>query len=102
MTRQPSDQDPVETKVLQKWHVMIAVLLGIASPCITATGAYWGLKLQIEEKDRAVSDRINKVELSNQKNFADKGSLDDLSTEVKHMHDDVLEIKTLLKSQRRR
>jgi hypothetical protein len=101
MTHKPSSESP-EVKVLQKWHITLAVIVGIAAPCITATGAYWGLKLQIEEKHRAVSDRISKVELDTEKDFANKTTLDDLSTEVKHMHDDVLEIKTFLKSQRRR
>lgn len=81
-------------------HMKLGVLFGIVMPTLTASGAYWGVKLQIEEKNRQVSDRVSKIELDNEKNFADKDSLQGLTREVQSIHDDVIQIKALLQKRR--
>lgn len=82
---------------LKNIHLKLLILACITTPCVTATGAYWGLKIQIEEKDRQISDRISRVELSDQKTFADKESLKTLNTKVDQISQDVTEIKTILR-----
>lgn len=74
---------------------------GIITPCVTATGAYYGLKMKMEEKDRVVSERVTKVEIDAAEKFVKKDDFKDLNTEVKSMHDDVTEIKAILKHDRR-
>lgn len=95
------EKEDREQLVLKGIHLKILVLAGIVTPCLTASGAYWGLKLQIEQKDFQISERVSRVELENTKNFADKQSLQSLTQEVKQIHDDVTEIKAILKSRHR-
>lgn len=89
------------TAFLSNIHLKLLILSGIVVPCLTASGAYWSIKLQVVESNNEMSNRVAKVESESTKNFVGKQSFDELSHEVKDMHDDVLEIKTLIKLQQR-
>lgn len=86
-----------EATWLKDIKLKVAVLMAVITPCVTATGAYWGLKLQIEERDRLTSDRISNFEATAYQTFVDKTAFDKMNDEVKAMHDDVIEVKTILK-----
>lgn len=90
-----------ETSVLKSIQLKIAILVGLATPVVAVAGAFYGLKIQMEEKDRQVSDRIGLVELNNEKNFADKSSLKELQQELRATHDDVITIKAMLQHLKR-
>jgi len=89
-----------ETAYLKTIHLKFLILFGIITPTVTATGAYWSLKAQVSETDRKVSERVLKVENEADKTFVDKQQFQNLASEVRAMHDDVLEIKTLLNARR--
>lgn len=72
------------------------------TPAVTATGMYYGLKVDMEEKNRAISDRISTLQLNDQKDYVDKASFDKLGDKVDIIGQDVTEIKTMLKAQRHR
>lgn len=65
-------------------------------PTITATGAFYDLKARIVEREIAVNQKINEIELSNQKTFADKEALKEMRTDIKEMRNEMAEIKTLI------
>lgn len=85
-----------QMRALKAIHLKFVILSSILAPCVTATGAYWGVKMQIEAKDRTVNERISQLELSNQEKFTNKDSFDKLYGEVRQLHDDVLIIKNLM------
>jgi hypothetical protein len=85
-----------ETDLLKGWHLKIAIIAGLILPAVTATGAFYDLKAQIAARDTESHDRIAALELSNQKEFADKETIKDMQTDIKQMHSDIVEIKTLL------
>ena len=78
-------------------HIKLLVLMGIVTPTIAASGAYWKTQITIEQKNNAVDARVSELELRFDKTHVDKQTFQDLSSEVRRMHDDVLEIKTMLK-----
>ena len=86
---------------LKSTHLIILVLIGIVTPVLTVSAAYWGLKLQVSDQDRAISDRVSRIETETAKVYVDKDTFQKLADEVKSTHDDVIEIKTILKSRPR-
>lgn len=78
-----------ENELLRNWRVKVALLVALISPTVAATGAYYDLKGD-------VNNRISAVELRSEQTFADKQAIKDIQTELRQTHDDVIEIKTLL------
>lgn len=85
-----------ETDLLKNWKLKLAILAAIVVPTITATGAFYDLKAKIVEKEVAVNDRINSLELQNQKNFVDKDTVKEIRSDIKEMRSEITEIKNIL------
>lgn len=90
-----------QLSLLKTWHLKLALLGMIITPAITATGAYYGLQNKIQSDKAEITERVSKLELDSEKNFADKASLRSVDTRMQHMEVDLAEIKTLLKNRLR-
>ncbi len=90
-----------EIDFLKNWHLKLAIIAAIIVPTVTATSALYSFRSKIEEKiqeDRAVvSAKISALELQSQKDFVEKSSIKDMQRNMEAMHDDIVEIKTILK-----
>ena len=100
MTKQ-DEQVTAETNILKNWHVKMLVLIAIVTPTITATGAYYGVREKAATDKAEVSERVNKLELSIERTFADKASMQLLDERTRRMESDITEIKTILKTKLR-
>lgn len=89
--------DSNKTKFLYDWKLKLGILLAILTPAVTATGSFYRLEIRLNEKNQQTENRINKLELDAERNFATKQTMDKLSGDVSNMRDDLIEIKTLLK-----
>lgn len=85
---------------LKNLHLKIIILTGILAPCLTASGAYFGLKAKIEEKDRLISDRVSTLELTDNKTYIDKDSFNHLSNKVDVLSNQSTEILVILRARR--
>lgn len=91
----------MESAILKNWHIKILVLTGIVAPVMTATGAYFGIKVKMAEDKQEISERVSKIELESTRSFADKTSLQNLDVRMQKMENDITEIKTILKNKLR-
>lgn len=87
-----------EQSFLSNWKTKLALLSAIVIPTATATGSFYKLQLNLAEKQSVTDKRISDVELSAERNFADKHTMDKMRDDVSKIHEDVSEIKTLLKN----
>ncbi len=87
-----------ELKLLQNWHIKLALLAAIVLPTIAVTSAFSDVKETILRKDAAVHQRVSEVELKVEQNFADKKTVKQIHTELQQLQINMVEIKTLLKS----
>lgn len=85
-----------EYDLLKNWKLKLGLLAAIVVPSVTATGAFYDLKAKIVEKETAVHLRMNEIELTNQRNFADKDTIKEIRSDIKDMRSDISEIKTLI------
>ena len=85
-----------QNEVLKNWHLKILVLSGLIVPTITATGAYYSIQNKLSENASKNENRITQLELQSNQQFADKNTLKEMQDEQRQMHDDILEIKTIL------
>jgi hypothetical protein len=88
--------DNRENKWLRGWHTKIAILLAIMSPTVTATGAFYGMKNDIQAREAKINERVLSLELSNTKEFADKQELSEIHTDVREMRKEISELKNML------
>ncbi len=86
-------RDSGEQKFIDNWRTKLALLAAIIVPTISATGAYYKLDSKIDE-------RTSVLELTSTKNFAEKQDLKEIQNDIKDMHSDIVEIKTILKRSR--
>lgn len=86
-----------ELNLLASWKIKLAVLAAIITPSVTVTGAYYKVQSQVIEAKTQLDQRVNAVELSTQKSFAEKTDLKEMQRKLDDLHDDVTEIKTILK-----
>lgn len=86
-----------ETSFLYDWKLKLGILAAIVMPTVTATAAFYKLEARLNEKSFQTENRINKVELDVERNFADKRTVDDMHKDINKMQNDITEIKTLLK-----
>lgn len=90
-----------EFMLLKSWHLKLLIIGAMLTPAITATGAYYGVRIKMVEDQKEVSDRVNKLELDTAKTFAEKSSLQNLDGRMQRMENDITEIKTILKTRLR-
>lgn len=86
-----------KSKFLYDWKLKLGILAAIVTPSVTATAAFFKLELRLNEKTYQVENRVNKIELDAERNFADKKTMQELSGDVRALREDMVEIKTLLK-----
>lgn len=101
MTKQHESEKSSEQNLLKNWHLRLVVLAAVVMPTITATGAYYGVRERVAADKAEVSERVNKLELSVERNFADKSSMQQLDQRTRRMETDITEIKTILKTKLR-
>lgn len=87
-----------EIPFLTSWHLKLAILAGILTPAVTATGAYYGVKITMVKDKAELSQRVDRLELDSTKTYADKASLQSLDSRMQKMENDITEIKTILKT----
>lgn len=85
-----------QNELLKNWHLKLLLLSGLILPTITATGAYYDLKGKLTQASEKNDARISEIELQARLQFVDKTTLKDMQDEQRAMHDDILQIKTLL------
>lgn len=101
MTKLHEAEKSAEQNFLKHWHLKLVVLAAIVTPTVTATGAYYGIRERAAADKMEVSDRVSKLELDVQRNFADKPSMEQLDQRTRRMETDITEIKTILKTKLR-
>ncbi len=89
-----------ENFLLGRWKMIVGILMAIVTPSVTATSAYWKLKNEAIVEHAQVDARISSVELTAQKSFAEKQDLKEMQNTINDMHDDISEIKVLLRTRR--
>lgn len=87
-----------ESAILKNWKAKLALLSAIVVPTVSATGAFFGLKTEMVEKEAAINSRISSVELRTEQNFADKPSMNKMQDNLQHLRDDVSDMKNDLKT----
>lgn len=85
-----------EHSLLKNWHLKLAILFGIITPTITATGAYYSLQSRISQVESAASEKVDQAQIDTTKNYITKEDFRILQTDVKEMRDNLIEINTLL------
>lgn len=86
-----------ELHLLASWKIKLAILAAIITPSVTVTGAYYKVQSNVAETKAEIDRRVNAVELSTQKSFAEKSDLKDMQRKIDQVRDDVVEIKSILK-----
>lgn len=86
-----------ELNLLSSWKMKLAILAAIVTPSVTVTGAYFKVQAQVQDAKASTDNRLNAVELSAQKSFAEKSDMKEMQRKIDEMHDDVVEIKSMLK-----
>lgn len=89
-----------EHALLSSWKLKLALLMAIVTPTVGMTGAYWKIKGDVLEARASADARLSAVELNTQKSFAEKSDLKDMQREISAMHDDIIDIKSILKQRR--
>lgn len=85
------------TKFLYDWKLKLAIASAIIVPTTVATGNFFKMEMRLNEKNQLTENRISKLELDSERNFADKPSMVKLQTDVTQLRVDTAEIKALLK-----
>lgn len=85
------------TQFLYDWKLKLAILSAIVIPTVTATGSFYKMEARLNEKNYQTENRISKLELDSERNFADKHTMLKLQEDVAKSREDIAEIKTLLK-----
>lgn len=86
-----------ETSLLANWKLKLGILMAIVSPTVTGTAAYYKLQIQLDGKNQQTLEKVNKLELDAERNFASKQTMEKIKEDVSKMKEDLVEIKTLLK-----
>lgn len=85
------------TQFLYDWKLKIGILFAIIVPSVTATGSFYKMQIRLDEKNQQTENRISKLELDSERNFADKPTMLKLQDDVVKLREDTAEIKVLLK-----
>lgn len=85
------------TQFLYDWKLKLAILTAIVVPTVTATGSFYKMQIQFNEKSTETEKKIKDLELEVNKNFADKPTMVKLQEDVTKLREDTAEIKALLK-----
>lgn len=85
-----------QNELLKNWHLKLAILFGIITPTFTAAGAYYSLQGRISQVQSDTSEKIANIQLDSTKDYVSKEDFKAMSSDMRQMRDDVIEIKTLL------
>ncbi len=91
----------LEESILKNWHIKLAVLSALVSPAVSATGAYFSIQNRITSETAHVSEKVNNLELRITESYADKNSLRAIDDRTRKMENDIVEIKTMLRTRLR-
>ena len=84
-----TSQDKESAIVLRKWQLILGIIVGIAIPIVSITGAYYKQKEEVEK-------RISKVELDTERRFAKKEDVKTMDEKLNTLLTDVAAIKGYL------
>ena len=85
-----------ETKTARGWRTRIGLLMAIVIPTITVTGSFYSAKLDAQDRESKLVERISALEVRSGKEFADKDDLREIRDDIKQLRTEVSEIKTIL------
>ena len=85
-----------EQKLVRGWRSKIGLLIAIITPTVALTGAFYSVKLDAQDREAKMNERVAALELSSQKNFVEKDELHEIREDVKQLRSEVSDIKTLL------
>lgn len=85
-----------QNDLLKNWHLKFAIVSVLIFPTVTAVGAYYDLRNKITQNSGSTELRMSQLELQSNQQFADKTTLKEMQDEQRQMHDDILQIKTIL------
>jgi hypothetical protein len=86
-----------EKKLLEIWRLRFALATLLIVPTATAVGAYYQLDARSEARHSEVVQRVQELELQSSKSFAEKNDLKEIQQDIKQMHEDIVEIKSILR-----
>jgi hypothetical protein len=79
----------------------IRLLIEVVTLAVVMTGAFYSMKLDAQDREAKLVDRISSLEVSSGREFADKDELKEMRDDIKQLRSEVSEIKNILIRQRR-
>ncbi len=85
-----------QTKLVRGWRAKIGLLTAIILPTVAATGSFYSVKIDAQDRESKLVERISAIEVKSGKEFADKDDLREMRDDIKQLRTEVSEIKTIL------
>lgn len=71
-------------------------MIAIITPTMAATGSFYSLKLDAKDREAQMNARVSSLELSSEKQFADKEDLREMRNDIKELRNQVSDVKDIL------
>lgn len=88
--------DHTDSKLVRGWRTKIGLILAIITPTVAATGSFYSVKIDAQDREARLIERISVLEVTSGKEFADKDDLREMRDDIKQLRSEVSEIKTIL------